>query len=421
MKTIHDWKEERMRIWNVQQDLLKRAQADGRALNDDENRQFEAAENDFNAATRQVEALQKAEERTKMFAEQQVAAGASDGVASTAPAADKRTAAQVFDKLLRAMHMGQGAMMDAANEYRSFMASEKRGTDTQVVGTPSLGGYLVPQYWWENIIESMKFYGPMLDPGVVNVIRTADGAKWNIPTSDQTAVKGALITETTGDIVSDITFGTKALEAYLYTSRLILASYEMLQDSAYDLQGFIARAIAERIGRIANEALTTGDGSNKPNGVASASALGKAAAATNAITRDEILDLIHSVDIAYRPNARLMMNDATILAIKKLTIGSADDRPLWQPSIRDGEPGTIEGYSYLINNDMATLASGVNSRVMLFGDFSKYAVRVVNNLEIKVLQELYAASRSVGYFGFLRLDGELLDGAAVKHLRLAAS
>jgi HK97 family phage major capsid protein len=116
-----------------------------------------------------------------------------------------------------------------------------------------------------------------------------------------------------------------------------------------------------------------------------------------------------------------MMNDATILAIKKLTIGSADDRPLWQPSIRDGEPGTIEGYSYLINNDMATLASGVNSRVMLFGDFSKYAVRVVNNLEIKVLQELYAASRSVGYFGFLRLDGELLDGAAVKHLRLAAS
>jgi HK97 family phage major capsid protein len=420
MKTIHDWKEERMRIWNIQQDLLKRAQADSRALTEDENRQFESAESDFNAATRQIEALQKNEERAKQFATQQAAAGATENVAS-APVQDQRTAGEVFDKLLRAMSLGQGAMIDAANEYRSFMATEKRGTSTQVVGTPSLGGYLVPQYWWDNIIETMKSYGPMLDPAVVNLIRTADGAKWNIPTSDQTAVKGALITETTADVVSDITFGTKALEAYLYTSRLILASYEMLQDSAYDLQGFIARAIAERVGRIANEALTTGDGSSKPNGVVTASAAGKTASATNAITRSEILDLIHSVDIAYRPNSRLMMNDATILAIKKLTVGSSDDRPLWQPSIRDGEPGTIEGYSYLINNDMATLASGVNSRVMLFGDFSKYAVRVVNNLEIKVLQELYAASRSVGYFGFLRLDGELLDSAAVKHLKLAAS
>ena len=305
-----------MRIWNIQQDLLKRAQADSRALTEDENRQFESAESDFNAATRQIEALQKNEERAKQFATQQAVAGATENVAST-PAQDQRTAGEVFDKLLRAMSLGQGAMIDAANEYRSFMATEKRGTSTQVVGTPSLGGYLVPQYWWDNIIETMKSYGPMLDPAVVNLIRTADGAKWNIPTSDQTAVKGALITETTADVVSDITFGTKALEAYLYTSRLILASYEMLQDSAYDLQGFIARAIAERVGRIANEALTTGDGSSKPNGVVTASAAGKTASATNAITRSEILDLIHSVDIAYRPNSRLMMNDATILTIKK--------------------------------------------------------------------------------------------------------
>jgi HK97 family phage major capsid protein len=323
--------------------------------------------------------------------------------------------------LLRAIGQGQGAMMEAANEYRSFMAAEKRGTDAQVVGTPSLGGYLVPEFWWNTIIESMKYYGPMMDPSIVQIVRTSNGSKWHIPTSDQTSVKGALITESTGDVVSDITFGTKILEAYLYTSRVIKVSYEMLQDNAYDLQGFIARVIAERIGRIANDHLTIGTGSDQPNGIVTASSLGKAAAATNAITRDEILDLIHSVDRAYRYNGQFMMNDSTILAIKKLTVGSSDDRPLWQPSIREGEPDKIEGHAYHINNDMLHLTSGVSSRVMLFGDFSHYVVRVVNNLELKVLNELYAENRHIGYFGYLRLDGDLLDTAAVKHLRLAAS
>jgi HK97 family phage major capsid protein len=423
-KTIHELKEERMRLWNLQQDILKRAQAENRAVSDDENRQFDEAEEDYKKLTRQIQMQETVEKRAAEFA----AAQAQDGEGKPAGSDErKRTPAEVEQRMrvalrnfLRSPSLGSEGFGAAAREYQDAI-KEYRGTLTQVTTTPSLGGYLVPEFWWQEIIQTMAYYGPMLDAGIFNQIRTSNGSKWNIPTSNQTAVKGALITETTGDVVSDITFGTRALEAYMYTSRVIKASYEMLQDSAYPIENFIAQAAAERLGRIANDHLTRGTGSDQPNGIATASTMGKVSATTNGFTRNDILDLIHSVDVAYRPNGRFMMNDATILAIKKLTVGSADDRPLWQPSIREGEPGTIEGYSYLINNDIAKATDGINSRIMLFGDFKKYTVRVVNGMELKVLNELYALERSVGWFAYMRLDGELLDTAAVKHLRTAAS
>jgi len=423
-KTIHELKEERMRLWNLQQDILKRAKAENREVSEDENRQFDEAEADWNKLTRQIQMQETVEKRAAEYA----AAQAQDGEGKPAGSDERRrTPAEIEQRmrvalrgLLRAPINGSEGIASAAAEYRDAIR-EYRGTDTQVTITPALGGYLVPEFWWSEIIQTMAYYGPMLDAGIFNQIRTSNGSKWNIPTSNQTAVKGALITETTGDVVSDITFGTRALEAYMYTSRVIKASYEMLQDSAYPIENFIAEAAAERLGRIANDHLTRGTGSDQPNGIATASAMGKVSATTNGFTRNDILDLIHSVDVAYRPNARFMMNDATILAIKKLTVGSTDDRPLWQPSIREGEPGTIEGFTYLINNDMAKTTDGINSRIMLFGDFKKYTVRVVNGLELKVLNELYALERSVGWFAYVRLDGELLDTAAVKHLRTAAS
>lgn len=412
-----------MRLWNIQQDILKRAQAENRAPSDDEHRQFDEAEVDFNNLTRQIQMMEATEKRAAEFA----AAAAQSGEGKPAGESRERTPQEVEQRMraalrnfLRSPMNGSDGIRSAASEYQEAL-KEYRGTLTQVVGTPSLGGYLVPEFWWEEIIQTMKFYGPMLDGGIFNQIRTSDGAKWNIPTSDQTAVKGALITETTGDVVSDITFGTKALEAFMYTSRVIKASYEMLQDSAYPIENFIAQAAAERIGRIANEHLTTGTGSNQPNGIATASAMGKVSATATGFTRNDILDLLHSVDIAYRGNARFMMNDATLLAIKKLTVGSTDDRPLWQASIQDGTPGLIEGFPIVVNNDLPIATAGVNSRIILFGDMSKYTVRVVNGLELKVLNELYALERSIGWFAYMRLDGELLDSAAVKHLRTAAS
>src|SRR6185312_4367995 len=107
------------------------------------------------------------------------------------------------------------------------------------------------------------------------------------------------------------------------------------------------------------------------NGVVTASTLGKTAAAVAAVTYDEIIDLIHSVDPAYRqsPKVRFMFNDLTLAAIRKLKDG--DGSYIWtMGDIQGGVPGTIFGYKYSVNQAMASL--GAAAKVMLFGDFGKY-------------------------------------------------
>jgi HK97 family phage major capsid protein len=165
-----------------------------------------------------------------------------------------------------------------------------------------------------------------------------------------------------------------------------------------------------------NTYLTTGTGTAQPNGVVTAATASGVTAAASALDRDDLIDLIHSVDIAYRnsPGSRLMFSDSTLAAIKKLTVGSADDRPLWSPSMREGEPDRIDGVPYVINNDMASIGTGNIS--VLYGDFQKYCVRLVKGIQMVRLNELYAANRSVGFFAFARMDGELLDSKALKSL-----
>jgi len=116
-----------------------------------------------------------------------------------------------------------------------------------------------------------------------------------------------------------------------------------------------------------------------------------------------------------------MMHDSTLAALKKLTVGSADDRSLFVPDLQNGTLGFIDGYPIVINNDVAELTSGVSSKVIYFGDWSKYYIRIVQDFELRRLVERFADERCVGFFGFLRADGELIDTLAVKHLALAAS
>ena len=126
------------------------------------------------------------------------------------------------------------------------------------------------------------------------------------------------------------------------------------------------------------------------------------------------MDLIHSVDPAYRrsPQAAFMMNDATLAAIKKLSIGSGDDRPLWVPSMRDGAPDTIEGFRYAINPDMANL--GTATKPIAFGDWSKYIIRTVGTQTLLRLNERYADSLTTGFLLYGRFDGKLLNTSAIK-------
>jgi len=321
---------------------------------------------------------------------------------------------------------GGGDPSGLSNEERAVLragvvnAAELR-MQTTTGGAGAAGGYTVPVELANHIIQTMKDWGPMYDEDIATVLNTASGNQINIPTVDDTGVPAVKHTEGTAltdDGGSDATFAQKRLDAYVYDTEFVKFSMELAQDSIFNFETLLGSLLGERLARIANKELTIGDGDGDPNGVVTASTLGRTAAATAAITSDEIIDLLHSVNSAYRrsPKARFMFADTTLAAIRKLKDGQGNY--LWQMGdITTGQPGTLLGYRYSINDDM--LALGAARRVMLFGDFSKYFVRKVGSPVIGVLRERFWPD--LGIAGLIRFDGELGDTAAVKHLITAAS
>lgn len=400
MNTINALQEKRLSLWNQMKDLASRAKAEKRSMSADEDEQFRRMDNDLNALKAQIDHETRMAERAAEFD-------------TTVPEPEKRsfenqkaTYENVLSKYVR------GGKMDES-VYRAEM--EKRGTDFQKTSTDALGGYLVGDVWSSSIDSTMKQFGGMLD--VSYVFKSSTGGTFHVPTDDNRTTVGAIIGEGVQDVVLDEAFGEKTLGAFVYTSKWIKATYEMLSDSSYPLESYIQGRIAERIGRKLNTDFTVGAGTTEPYGVVTSSTLGKTTAAVAAVTRSEILDLIHSVDPAYRKASKIMCNDATVLAIKKLTIGSGDDRPLWQPNIIGGQPDKLEGYDVIINQDIASMATGV--KFMLFGDFSKYWIRKVWDVTLVASREKYIDYRAMGYFGYARYDGLLINTAAVKHMKNA--
>lgn len=323
-----------------------------------------------------------------------------------------------FHAYLRAQgQLGSLSPEERAVLNQGYAKVEHRAQTT----TNAAGGFTVPIELLNQIIVSMKAFGPMYDEAVGTVITTASGGKLTMPTVNDTAVTAEAHTEgatLTDDGGKDVTFGEKQLDAFAFNTEWLRVSKELDDDSIFAMEQFIGGLLGERLGRIANLQLTTGNGSTAPNGIVTASTLGKTAAATAAITWDEVLDLEHSVDPAYRvgPKVGYMFNDTTLLALRKLKDG--DGNYLWQMgNVQAGIPNTFNGRTYRINQDMAVL--GAASKVMLFGDFGKYYVRKVGQPLIGAIQDKDFWP-GFGIAGYIRFDGELADTAAVKHLITAA-
>ena len=281
----------------------------------------------------------------------------------------------------------------------------------QSVGSGSGGGFTVPDEAMRPIIEAMRAFGGMRQ--VATIVGTMTGADLPIPTDNDTGVSGEIITENTTHNDGDITFGQVVLQSFLYSSKIVKVSRQLLQDSAVDLNTYIGRKLGQRIGRIQNLHFTTGDGSSKPRGVVTASTLGKTAAGAAAITYDELVDLMHSVDPAYQANSRFMCNFTTLGLIRK--IKDSSNMPIWAP-MANGNPDTILGRPYVVNQDMPAATTGLKS--VLYGDFSNYHIRDAGNVILLRLEERYADALQVGFLAFLRSDGDLVDAGTnpVKHL-----
>ena len=305
----------------------------------------------------------------------------------------------------------------AADEYRQNfwnMMRSKAPMPTVLnalqIGTDSEGGYLVPDEYERTLVEALEEENVFRQ--LAKVIQTSSGDR-KIPV---VASKGTAswIDEEGVYTESDDSFAQVSIGAYKLGT-MIKVSEELLNDSVFDLESYIAREFARRIGAKEEEAFFTGDGTGKPLGILTASGgaeTGVTAASATAVTADELMDLFYSLKSPYRKNAVWVLNDSTIKAIRKLKDNNG--QYLWQPSLVSGTPDTILGRPVKTSAYMPVIAAG--AKTIAFGDFSYYWIADRQGRSFKRLNELYAANGQVGFLGSQRVDGKMILPEAVKVL-----
>jgi HK97 family phage major capsid protein len=294
----------------------------------------------------------------------------------------------------------------------------------QVVGTGISGGFIVPPDFQRTLVEAMLLYGGVR--ANATIARTDAGADLPVPTVNDTAQVGAILAETGVAPAQDIgAFGQVVLHSYMYTSKMIRASIQLLQDSFFPLDDWLARVLGTRIGRIQNTHFTVGTGTGQPNGIVTAATLGKTCLTGQTLTilYADLIDLVSSVDPAYRVTGKFMMSDKTLSVLRKIT--DAQNRPLFYSQATSGMstalPDNLLGYPFVINQDMAVPAA--NAKTILFGALDRYFVRDAGDLILIRLDERYMDQLEVGFMGVLRSDGNLIDAAThpVKYLAQSAT
>lgn len=305
-------------------------------------------------------------------------------------------------------------VMDDTRQIR-LRRNKYRAAEFRADVTAGSGGETIPEGFVNNWEMALLEFGGVRQ--VATIIRTASGNDLPWPTTDDTGNTGRLLAEATAVTETDITTSSLVLNAYKYSSDLVKVSAELLEDSAFDIPSELGRMLGTRIGRITNTHFTTGDGSAKPNGIVTASALGKTTAAAGAITADEVIDLFHSVDPAYRnqPGAGWMFHDNVLAVIRKLK--GSDNNYLWQPGLQAGEPPLLLGKPYTINQDMQSTVVTA-TKTMIFGNLRKYIIRDVAGFRLRRLVERYADADQEGFVAFSRHDGDELDAGTnpIKHM-----
>jgi HK97 family phage major capsid protein len=305
----------------------------------------------------------------------------------------------------------------ASDEYRNaFWKSMRNKNSFEIqnalqIGTDSEGGYLAPDEFEATLIEALQEENVFRR--LAKVITTSSGDK-KIPV---VASKGSASWVDEEGLIPDTddAFGMVSIGAYKLAT-MIKVSEELLNDSVFNLDSYIATEFARRTGTKEEEAFVIGDGTGKPTGILAATGgaqIGVTAASATAITLDEVLDLFYSLKSPYRGRAAFLMNDATVKAIRKLKDGSG--QYLWQPSIQAGTPDTILNRPVQTSSFVPTIASA--AKTIAFGDFGYYWIADRQGRTFQRLNELFAANGQVGFKATQRVDGKLILPEAIKVLQ----
>ncbi len=401
MGKLKELREKRATVFG-QIDELRKA-ADGREMTVEEQGKWDTLLSDYDKADQRVQQEERFEEMESRQAEQAYQSRQTADGKDGDKAKDTEYRAAFVEYLMK----GENGI--GADERKRF---EERAGISGVAG-----GVLVPSSLASSIEVAIKTYGGMLEAG--QIITTSTGGDLIMPTVNDTSARATIVAEYQKSTQRAPSFGSETLKAYTYRTPIIPVSLELLQDSAFNLEALLSELLADSFGRGMNEDLTIGNGTGKPKGIVNWATASDAEPAATAIKLDDIIDLIKSVDSAYGKLGRFMFNRSTLYSLVK--IKDTTGRYIWQEGARDGTPPTLFGKTYILNDDVPDIGAGNAS--VLFGDFSKFKIRMVRDFRVIRLNELLAEYLSIGLFGFARMDGILLNAGThpVKKLVHATS
>lgn len=399
-KEVKDLRHKMGEVVTQARNLADKAEKESRAFTDEESGQWDNLNNEIDSLKKRIDVS----ERCASLGEY---AGASAGVRSLQGSEERGEARG-------------GVPAEKDEELRAFNAYLKQGM-TQMpddlrdisrralsVGTSNVGGYTVPQGFYNKLEVALRAFGGMWQEA--EVIETDTGALLPMPSFNYVNVLATIVSEAGAAVLDSSTpFGVVNLQSYTYRSPMLPISYEFLQDSAFG-DAFVLDSLSGSIARAFNAHATTGTGTGQPKGIVTAASSGKVGLTgqTASVIFDDFIDLVHAVDPAYRAQSKFMLHDSSLKVARKLK--DSQGRPIFLPGY-DGlgasMPDSILGYGVTINQDMPTMAA--NAKSILFGSLNKYKIRLVKDVQVLRLAERYADQLQVGYMLFARMDGNLMD------------
>ena len=397
MNQILALREKRANLWNETKAFLESHRAEDGTVSAEDNATYEKMEADVVALGKEIDRLERQ--------------------AAIDREMDQPTAAPLVSRPVAPTAQKQGR---ASDEYKTAfwgMIRNRVATpgvmNALQVGTDSEGGYLVPDEYERTLVQGLEEENVLRS--LCTVIQTSSGdRKIPLVASHGTA---SWVDEEGTIPDSDDTFGQITIGAHKVAT-MIKVSDELLQDSVFNIESYIAAEFARRIGAAEEEAFITGNGTGKPTGLLHATNGVGIGVTTNGNTptADEIFDLIHSIKSVYRKKAVFLLNDSTLKALRKLKDGQG--QYLWQPGLKEGQPDTLLNYRLVTSPFMPEIDSG--NKVILFGDFKSYWIADRQGRSFQRLNELYAATGQVGFRATQRVDGRLVLAEAMKCLAVKA-
>ena len=399
MSKILELREKRAKAWDAAKQFLDAKRGADGMLSEEDTATYDKMEQDVMNLGKEIERL-----------ERQAAIDAELSKATSTPLTGKPGAKMGKDeteKTGRASDEYKGSFWNAMRvkaPMPSVLNALQEGTDSE-------GGYLVPDEFERTLVEALEEENVFRT--LAHVIKTSSGDR-KIPV---VASKGSAswVDEEGAYQESDDAFSQVSIGAYKLGT-MIKVSEELLADSVFDLEAYISKEFARRIGAREEESFFNGDGKGKPLGILAAAGgaeVGVTAASATAITADEVIDLFYSLKAPYRKNAVWVLNDATVKQTRKLK--DTTGQYLWQPSLVAGTPDTILGRPVKTSAFMPTAAAG--AKTIAFCDFKYYWIADRQGRTFKKLSELYAANGQVGFMGTQRVDGKLILPEAIKVLQ----